>query len=152
MRVKTILSLSALLFLSGFMTTGRNSERPPSSDILETVRHFVDVQNSRNVEAIVSQFPESLDIQVFKPDGTIEKHNYDKAEQRARFADSVKYVPHAHFEIISVIVSEPFVITRELATGLPEVQSQHAITMYRVADRKIAAIWDLNEEEPESQR
>jgi hypothetical protein len=111
------------------------------------VRAYNDAINARSVDELLATTAETLDVRLYKSDGTIQ---YQKArsrlEQRNSFEEMLRLNPNSQTHIISLIVSGPVVIERAESTGLPGGASEIGLTAYRILDGRIMQMWILNTE------
>ncbi len=111
------------------------------------VRAYEDAANARNVDGLLDTTAETLDVRLYKSDGTIQyQKSRSRLEQRNSFKEMLRLNPGSQSHTISLIVSGPVVIERAESTGLPGGASEIVLTAYRVLDGRITQMRILNTE------
>lgn len=114
--------------------------RPP----LAIVEAHVAAGNAHDVEGILATLADEVEFSYFLPDDprALTK-TVGRTDQRQNFATAIRLNPAANFRIVSTVVSDDMVITRECGTALTETRDveQCVVNLYRVESGRIRSIW-----------
>lgn len=130
-------------------------EMPPALGVVvnrtpeEAVRAYEDSINARSVEGLLATTAESLDVRLYRSDGTLQyQKSRSRLEQRKSFEEMLRLNPNSHTHIVSLVASGPVVIERGETTWLPNGASEIGLSLFRVLDGRITQLWILNAEGP----
>ena len=116
--------------------------RPP----LAVVEAHVAAGNAHDVEGILATLADEVEFSYFLPeDPRALTKTVGRTDQRQNFATAIRLNPAANFRIVSTVVSDDVVITRECGTALTESRDveQCVVNLYRVDAGRIRSIWLL---------
>jgi hypothetical protein len=138
-----LLRIASIVLLATIASPAWSIDSGPASR--DIVNSHLDAHNAHDIEGVLKTLADSVEMRVLNPNGGKEFHaNVDRNQQRSQFETAFRVNPKSSFQIISEIVSPSTVIVYETGKGFPDGNSGHGITLYRVSNGKISAIWILD--------
>jgi hypothetical protein len=118
------------------------AQAPAQADSRAVVRGYIDAQNQRNVDRILSFFADQVEIRVGLTTAELTRSamSENRTQLRTRFAQIIQNFPNARWEVLEVISDGSVAMTKERATGLGD-GTDTGLAMYRVRNGKIEAMW-----------